>query len=94
MQCRRCGAQIADNALICYKCGTATTEARYKPAAAPRGRSASSVVVTVIAIALLVVAGLYLGRVPQGQAPRWVTYLLVALALLVVAARAYVRRRR
>ena len=27
MQCRSCGAEIADKALICYKCGTATTEA-------------------------------------------------------------------
>ena len=32
MQCRNCGAEIADKALICYKCGTATTEAKYQPA--------------------------------------------------------------
>ena len=39
MQCRNCGAQIADNALICYKCGTATTEPKIKPPAAkPRSR--------------------------------------------------------
>lgn len=38
MKCRNCGAQIAANALICYKCGTATEEARIKPPAAkPRG---------------------------------------------------------
>src|SRR5919201_102051 len=36
MQCRNCGAEIADKALICYRCGTATTEAKYKPAALPR----------------------------------------------------------
>jgi hypothetical protein len=94
MQCRNCDAEIADNALICYRCGTATTEARYKPAVPARRRSASSLVITVIAVALLVVAGLYLGRVPSGQSPRWVTILLIALALLVVTARAYLRRRR
>ena len=33
MKCRSCGAEIAANALICYKCGTATTEARIKPPA-------------------------------------------------------------
>ena len=32
MQCRHCGIEIADKALICYRCGTATTEAKFKPA--------------------------------------------------------------
>ena len=32
MQCRNCGTEIADKALICYRCGTATTEAKFKPA--------------------------------------------------------------
>lgn len=41
MQCRSCGAQIAANALICYKCGAATEEPRIKPPArtARGGRS-------------------------------------------------------
>jgi len=40
MNCRSCGAQIAANALICYKCGAATEEPRIKPPAArPKGRS-------------------------------------------------------
>ena len=38
MQCKNCGAEIADKALICYKCGTATTEARYQPAKLPTAR--------------------------------------------------------
>jgi ribosomal protein L40E len=37
MKCRSCGAEIAANALICYKCGTATTEARIKPPVARSG---------------------------------------------------------
>jgi hypothetical protein len=36
MKCRACGTEIAANALICYKCGTATTEAKIKPPAARR----------------------------------------------------------
>jgi hypothetical protein len=32
MTCRDCGAEIADKALICYRCGAATTEAKYQPA--------------------------------------------------------------
>ena len=40
MQCRNCGTEIADKALICYRCGTATTEAKYQPLRArpKRGR--------------------------------------------------------
>ena len=31
MKCKHCGSEIADKALICYRCGNATTEARIKP---------------------------------------------------------------
>jgi len=31
--CRHCGTEIADKALICYRCGNATTEPRVKPPA-------------------------------------------------------------
>ena len=64
MQCRNCGTEIADKALICYRCGTATTEAKYKPAALPgRALSRRSLVasVIIIAIALLVLLALYFG---------------------------------
>jgi hypothetical protein len=36
MKCRSCGTEIAANALICYKCGTATTEPKIQPPAARR----------------------------------------------------------
>ena len=63
MQCRNCGAEIADKALICYRCGTATTEAKYKPAAAKRARSTRTpLVVTVIVVAILLALALYLAR--------------------------------
>lgn len=31
MICKHCGIEIADKALICYRCGNATTEPRVKP---------------------------------------------------------------
>ena len=37
MKCRSCGAEIAANALICYKCGTATAEPKIKPPARRKG---------------------------------------------------------
>jgi hypothetical protein len=38
MTCRSCGAKIAANALICYKCGTATAEPRITPPSARQKR--------------------------------------------------------
>ena len=62
MQCRNCGTEIADKALICYRCGTAATEAKYQPAPLP-GRSSSSrtLVTAVVIVALLVLLVLYFG---------------------------------
>jgi hypothetical protein len=36
MKCRSCGTEIAANALICYRCGTATAEPRIPPPATRR----------------------------------------------------------
>jgi hypothetical protein len=33
MICKHCGTEIADKALICYRCGAATAEPRIKPPA-------------------------------------------------------------
>jgi uncharacterized membrane protein YvbJ len=53
MQCRNCGAEIAEKALICYRCGTATTEARYQPAPIGRRRSSSMLRTIVLIVAIL-----------------------------------------
>ena len=55
MKCRPCSAEIAANALICYKCGTATAEPRITAAAARPRRSR-------ISIAALVLLGLALAE--------------------------------
>jgi len=62
MQCKHCSATIADNALICYKCGTATTEAKYQPAALPRARRGPGPVVIALVLALLILVALYYFR--------------------------------
>jgi uncharacterized membrane protein YvbJ len=61
MQCRNCGTEIAEKALICYRCGTATTEAKYQPAPLPRTGASSSrmLIATVLVIAVLVLLALY-----------------------------------
>ena len=53
MQCKNCGAEIADKALICYRCGTATTEAKYQPVKLRRRRRPSPLIVILILVLLL-----------------------------------------
>jgi hypothetical protein len=60
MQCRNCGTEIAEKALICYRCGTATTEARYQPYVKPKGRSSPALVYVAIAIVVLVLLAWFL----------------------------------
>ena len=94
MQCRNCGAQIADKALICYRCGTATTEAKYQPARLSRSSSRAGLVATVIALALIVVLFVVMGRVASGETSQYVRVAAVVVAIAIVGLRAYARRRR
>ena len=52
MQCRNCGTEIADKAIICYRCGQATTDPvrRPVPTAPRRSPIVPLVVVAVLAI--------------------------------------------
>jgi hypothetical protein len=56
MKCRSCGTEIAANALICYKCGTATTEPKIQPPAARPRRSSRGLIAGVVAVGLVVAA--------------------------------------
>jgi hypothetical protein len=64
MICKYCGTEIADKALICYKCGNATTEPRIKPPAdgplfdRPRRSPLPVVIMVLIVIALMLLAWL------------------------------------
>ena len=63
MQCRHCGAEIAAKALICYRCGTATTEAKYKPPAVRRARPRRApLALGVVVLLVLLVLAMYLLR--------------------------------
>ena len=61
MQCRQCGTEIADKALICYRCGTATTEAKYKAAVpARRRRGPGATIALILVVLLIILLALYL----------------------------------
>jgi hypothetical protein len=70
MKCKYCGTEIADKALICYKCGNATTEPRIKPPdegpilGRPRRRSRLPSVAIVIIVVLVLLLAWLLGLQP------------------------------
>ena len=59
MKCRSCGTEIADKALICYRCGTPTTEAKYQPAGVRSRRRPVGLLWVVIVIVALALAAAY-----------------------------------
>jgi hypothetical protein len=92
MKCRHCGTEIADKALICYRCGTATKDPTFKPTATGRRGSFSNTVTSVLALTLLVLLALYMGRMSAGEVPRVAIWFAVAIAVALVALRAWTRR--
>jgi uncharacterized membrane protein YvbJ len=93
MTCRKCGTEIADRAIVCYKCGTATTDPVFQPPAAGR-RAGSNIMLTtsLAALALLVVAAMFLSRTPA-DGTRPITWVVAGVAVVIIILRAYARRR-
>jgi hypothetical protein len=61
MICRNCQTEIADNALICYRCGRATTDPKVKPPTEGsifehRRRSRWPLVIAIVIVAILAAA--------------------------------------
>ncbi len=90
MNCKNCGTEIADKALICFRCGQATFEAQRKPA--PTGRRRSGLLVTVLLI-MLVLGALVVGQFETAQTPRLVSWSIAAIGAIVIAWRLFLRRR-
>jgi len=63
VKCRNCGTEIADKAIVCYRCGTGTTEPLRKPAEIRRRRTPLWLVIFVILV--IIVLALLLGRTYQ-----------------------------
>jgi zinc ribbon protein len=55
MKCRNCGTEIADKALICYRCGTATAAPRIPPPVERRERGPLPLIIAILAIVLAAV---------------------------------------
>ena len=77
MKCSNCGTEIADKALICYRCGEATSKPRIQPPPPPPERGPIPVIIAILVI--IAAAVLVLPELEPGT-PRiagWVTTVVV-----------------
>jgi hypothetical protein len=93
MICRQCGTEIADKALICYRCGTATTESKYKPYTAPRRSMLPSLLVLVLALVLVVLMLVYFRQLQDGTPSPFLPWALGVVGVALLALRLLARRR-
>lgn len=90
MTCSNCGIEIADKAIVCYRCGHPTVAARRKPAALPsRGRS----LIVTLAFVVLMLSGLFLGQAGTDALPPEVGWAIGVLSAIILVWRVAVRRR-
>jgi uncharacterized membrane protein YvbJ len=93
MQCKLCGTEIADKAIVCFRCGAATTDpVRKAVPVRPRRRMLPSVLAAVV----LLLAALYMGQASRAAADpeSWQTIAgVLAGAAVVVLLLRVIRRR-
>lgn len=93
MVCRHCRTEIAEKALICFKCGTATTEALHRgPVQPPRSFSPSSVA-SLLVLDAIALTGLYLGLTATSSSTRVLGWSLFVVGAVLVVIRVVARRR-
>jgi len=78
MKCRQCGTEIADKAIVCFRCGAGTTDpVRKAVAVKPRGNPLVSAGVLIV----LVLLALYMGQAARTAANPELPQLAAGLAL-------------
>jgi hypothetical protein len=99
MICRSCGTEIADRAIVCYRCGAATTdpvrqpppmESKWGPPVRRRRHGPRMPELT--SLVILVVLALYLGFGRVGEIPPTVAYAIAAAAAALLVWRIARRR--
>ena len=93
MLCKHCGTEIADKAIVCYRCGAATTDPVRQPA--PLKRRANPFL-GFATVAILLVLALYLGQASRTAANpdqyQTIAGVLAGAAVMVLILRILRRR--
>jgi hypothetical protein len=92
--CQQCGTEISDKAMVCYRCGRATSSTAGSGPRPAEGRRAGAqpAWLAVTALLVLVAGGLFMARAASGQLPASVSYTVAALAAVVLVWRILRRR--
>ena len=94
MQCRQCGTEIAEKAIVCFRCGAATTDPVRKAVPIKPGRGP---ILSAGVIIVLVLLALYMGQASRTAAnpdtPQLVAGLCLGAAIAVLLLRILRRRR-
>ncbi len=64
MKCRECGTEIADKALICFRCGASVQEPVTKPYVHKRSKRPLITGIILAILVLLALIMLFLDRIP------------------------------
>jgi hypothetical protein len=93
MQCRHCGTEIADKAIICFRCGAGTTDPVRKAVPIRKKRSP---LLSLVVLVLLFLLGLYLGYaarpMEEPDALTIGTAVLIFAAIVILLIRVMRRR--
>jgi hypothetical protein len=89
MTCRSCGAQIADKAIVCYRCGTPTADLASVPLKPMPRRNWPPAILMLVIVAL---GAWLIPKTPPGSIERIAAW--VATWIIVFAVVAWVKRRR
>jgi hypothetical protein len=86
VKCRSCSAEIAEKAIVCYRCGTPTALPPPPGAGASGGvRRGISPLAPVLTILLLIAAGVWLiPKTPAGTGARWAAWAALVVATVAV----------
>lgn len=93
MVCKHCGTEIADKAIVCYRCGAGTTDPVRQPVALARRRSP---LLSFVVVAVMLLLALYMGQASRTAADpdrfQTIAGVLVVAAIVLLIFR-IVRRR-
>lgn len=94
MECSQCGTEIANKAIVCFRCGAPTSDPVRRPAPI---RRKSSPLLSFVALAALLLIALYQGyafRTAADPEPlQMYVGIFAAVAVLVLLLRLILRRR-
>ena len=86
MLCRHCGTEIADKAIICFRCGAATTDPVRRPVEVRRGRRMWPLVLLVLLVLIGLAVG-YAGNTIRPAGFGLPVGLTLGVAIIVIIAR-------